>query len=409
HTLGIIVAAAYTIEKQLALLHSNELIQTTFESTSDGIIIIDRDYKINKVNKRAIKILGLENEDIYKLDIREIFRDIDFDFDINYFNGRKSAYFTDCNFYIKGKRISCSVNIVSMITNNEIIGFNLAFKETKYLHRTVNKVTGNIATYTFKNIITRTLKMKRVIGSAKKMARTRGCILLEGESGTGKELFAHAIHNFSSYSNGPFIAMNCASFPKDLIESELFGYEKGAFTGALKEGNPGKFELANGGTIFLDEIAELPLELQAKLLRVVDNLSVRRIGGNYEIKLDVRIIAATNRNLLQEARRKNFRGDLYYRLNVFKLEIPPLRERTGDIELCANYFLRNLNDQHPENVKRFSAEFIGYLENYEWIGNVRELQNIIERAYYLCDERIITEDFLPDLILNYSNYIHDHN
>jgi len=407
HTLGIIVAAAYTIEKQLALLRSNELIQTTFESTSDGIIIIDKDFKINKVNKRAIKILGLENEDIDKLYIRDIFRDINFD--MNYFNEKKSAYFTDCNLNVKGKRISCSLNIVSMIINNEIIGFTLAFKETKDLHKAVNKVTGNIATYTFKNIITGDPKMNQVIDSAIKVAPTKGCILIEGESGTGKELFAHAIHNFSSYSNGPFIAINCASLPKDLIESELFGYEKGAFTGALKEGKPGKFELANGGTIFLDEIGELPLELQAKLLRVLDNLSVRRIGGNYEIKLDLRIIAATNRNLLQEAQRKNFREDLYYRLNVFKLTIPPLRERIGDIERCADYFLNNLNNQHPQNIKRFSDEFIRYLENYEWIGNVRELQNIIERAYYLCDDKIITEEFLPDSILNYSsnNYIHN--
>ncbi len=411
HTLGIIVASAYTIEKQIALLRSNELIQTTFESTSDGIIIIDKDYKISKVNKRAEKILELDHEDIRELDTREMFRDLNFDFNINYLNERKTAYFTDCNFYVNQKRIPCSVNIVPMITNHETIGFALAFKETKYLHKAVNKLTGNIATYTFKNIVTGTLKMKQIISSAKKMARSRACILIEGESGTGKELFAHAIHNISSYSKGPFIAMNCASLPKDLIESELFGYEKGAFTGALKEGNPGKFELANGGTIFLDEIGELPLELQAKLLRVLDNLSIRRIGGNYEIKLDVRVIAATNRNLLYEAQRKNFREDLYYRLNVFKLEIPPLRERKEDIDICANYFLKNLNHQHPQNIKRFSDEFVRYLENYEWIGNVRELQNIIERAYYLCDDRVITEAFLPDLIINHNNnhYIHQNN
>lgn len=403
HTLGIIVAAAYTIEKQIALLRSNELIQTTFDSTSDGIIIIDTDYKIIKVNRRAKKIFELDNEDIQKLDTREIFKDLNFDFNINYLNERKTAYFTDCKFYVNGKRISCSVTIVPMITNHETIGFALAFKETKYLHKAVNKVTGNIATYTFKNIITGTPKMKQIINSAKKMARTKACILIEGESGTGKELFAHAIHNFSSCSKGPFIAMNCASLPKDLIESELFGYEKGAFTGALKEGNPGKFELANGGTVFLDEIGELPLELQAKLLRVLDNLSVRRIGGNYEIKLDVRIIAATNRNLLKEVQRKNFREDLYYRLNVFKLEILPLRERIDDIEICANYFLKNLNHQHSLNNKRFSDEFIRCLENYEWIGNVRELQNIVERAYYLCDDRVIDEAFLPELILKHNN------
>jgi len=402
HTLGIVVAAAYTIEKQLALLRSNELIQTTFESTSDGIIIIDKNYKISKVNKRAVEILGLKNENIDKLDIREILIDVNFDFDINFFE-KKSIYFTDWFFSVNGVRVPCAVNIVSMIANHEIIGFTLAFKETKYLHKAVNKVTGNRATYTFENIITGTPKMKQVIDSAEKMARTKGCILIEGESGTGKELFAHAIHNYSNYSKGPFVAVNCASLPKGLIESELFGYEKGAFTGALKEGNPGKFELANGGTIFLDEIGELPLELQAKLLRVLDNLTVTRIGGNYDIKLDVRIIAATNRNLLQEVQRKNFREDLYFRLNVFKLEIPPLRERITDIRLCANYFLKNLNNQQPENTKKFSQEFIRDLENYKWIGNVRELQNIIERAFYLCDEKVITGECLPDSILICNN------
>lgn len=403
HTLGIVVAAAYTIEKQIALLRSHELVQTIFESTSDGIIVVDKNYKIIRVNERVLKILGLNNKNIYKLDAREIFKDINFDFDMDFYNKRKDAYFTDCNAYVEGRRIACSANIVPMITNNEVIGFSIVFKETKYLHKAVNKVTGNVATYTFENIIFQSEKMKQIISSAKKIAKTNCCILIEGESGTGKELFAHAIHNHSSRSNGPFVAINCASLPRDLIESELFGYEKGSFTGALKEGKPGKFELADGGTIFLDEIGELPLELQAKLLRVLDNLSVRRIGANYEKKLDIRIIAATNRNLLKEAQNKNFREDLYYRLNVFKLEIPPLRNRREDIELCANYFLENLNNQSQRNARKLSYECISHLRNYRWIGNVRELQNIIERAYYLCDDNLITRDHLPDSIFNHSN------
>lgn len=403
HTLGIVVAAAYTIEKQIALLRSHELVKTIFESISDGIIVVDKNYRIKQVNEMAIKILEFKNEDIYQLDVRDIFKDINFNFDMDFYNKRKDAYFTDCNAHVEGRRIACSANIVPMITNNEIIGFSIVFKETKYLHKAVNKVTGNVATYNFENIIFKSKIIRQIIDSAKKIARTNCCILIEGESGTGKELFAHAIHNYSNRSNGPFVAINCASLPRDLIESELFGYEKGSFTGALKEGKPGKFELANGGTIFLDEIGELPLELQAKLLRVLDNLSVRRIGANYEKQLDIRIIAATNRNLFNEVQKKNFREDLYYRLNVFKLEIPPLRERKEDIERCANYFLKNLNNQNQQDTKKLSDDCIIYLENYRWIGNVRELQNIIERAYYLCDDNVITEEHLPDSILKYKN------
>lgn len=401
HTLGIVVAATYTIEKQMALLRSHKLIETIFESTTDGMIVVDKNYGIKRVNERAIKILGIMKKDIYKLDARDIFKDINFLFDMDFYNKRKSAYFTDCNAYVDGKRIACSANIVPMITNDEIVGFTIVFKETKYLHKAVNKVAGNMATYTFKNIISEDEKMKQLINAAKRIARTNSCILIEGESGTGKELFAHAIHNHSNRAKGPFVAINCASLPRDLIESELFGYEKGAFTGALKEGKPGKFELANGGTIFLDEIGELPLELQAKLLRVLDNISIRRIGGNYEKKLDVRIIAATNRDLLKEMKNKNFREDLYYRLNVFKLEIPPLRERKGDIKLCANHFLNNFNRQNHQTTKALSDGFIRCLENYKWIGNVRELQNIIERAYYLCEDSIITEEHLPQYISLY--------
>ncbi|MTI68578.1 MAG: PAS domain S-box protein [Firmicutes bacterium] len=407
HTLGIVVAAAYTIEKQIALIRSHELVQTIFESISDGLIVVDRDYLTRRVNEKATKILGCKDKEIYDLDIREIFKDINFNFDMDFYNKRKEAYFTDCSAYVKGKRIDCSVNIVPMITNNQIVGFTIVFKETKYLLKAVNKVTGNIATYTFKEIIFKSKKMKALITSAKKIAKTNCCILIEGESGTGKELFAHAIHNYSNRFQGPFIAINCASLPRDLIESELFGYEKGAFTGALKEGKPGKFELANEGTIFLDEIGELPLELQAKLLRVLDNLSVRRIGANYEKKLNIRIIAATNRNLFSEVQKKNFREDLYYRLNVFKLEIPPLRKRKEDIELCANYFLKNLNNQDKQNDKKFSDDCIKYLQNYRWIGNVRELQNIVERAYYLCDDKLIEKEHLSDPILNYKGSINN--
>lgn len=395
HTLGIVVAAAYSIENQISLLRSHELIETTIESISDGLIIADRSCKINKINHIGAEILGLKDEQVYNMDIRDVLKDVDFDEIIG--GKKKIINHIDCNFYISNRRIPCNVKITPVITDDKLIGIAVVFKEIKYLHDTVNVVTGNKATYTFNDVLTVNHNMKKTIDAAKKFSKTKGCILIEGESGTGKELFAHSIHNFSNRRNGAFVAVNCASLPRELVESELFGYERGAFTGAVKEGKPGKFELADGGTIFLDEIGELPLDLQAKLLRVLDDFVVIRIGGKYGKRLDIRVIGATNRNLYEEVRKKNFREDLYYRLNVFKITIPPLRERVDDIEICANYFLGKLNKIHGDN-KVFSKRFMEYLKEYKWKGNVRELENIIERAYYLVEGSVITERYLPDEI-----------
>ena len=304
-----------------------------------------------------------------------------------------------CNFFINDKVIPCNVKITPVLTNNELIGIALVFKEIEYLHNTVNVVTGNRAIYRFSDILTSNDKMKNVINNAKRFAKTSGSILIEGDSGTGKELFAHAIHNYSKKADGPFVAVNCASLPRELVESELFGYEKGAFTGASKNGKSGKFELAQGGTIFLDEIGELPLDIQAKLLRVLDNYTVTRIGGKYSKKLDIRVIGATNRNLFDEVKKKNFREDLYYRLNVLKINIPSLKDRKEDIDLYANYFLNKLNKSNLTNVI-LSSEFLLYLNQHSWKGNVRELQNVIERAYYLNQDEVIGIECLPEEIIN---------
>ncbi|SHI38192.1 Transcriptional regulator of acetoin/glycerol metabolism [Dethiosulfatibacter aminovorans DSM 17477] len=396
HTLGIVVAAIYTIEREMALKKSHKLLETTFESTSDGMVIVDKDMNVIRANNQASNILFVPHEKILEMDIRDIFTDLDY----GRLPEKRNVFLTESTAIVDGRRINCSVNIVPIIIDKKIFGFNIAFKETKYLHRTVNKVAGNIATYHFEDIIGDSESVRKVAESAKKIAKTRSNVLIEGESGTGKELFAQSIHNYSPRSKGPFVAINCASLPRELIESELFGYEKGAFTGALKDGKIGKFELADGGTIFLDEIGELPMEVQAKLLRVLDNFSIRRIGSDYEKKLDVRVIAATNRDLLTEVENKNFRHDLYYRLNVFKLELPPLRERDDDISICANHFLLKLNTQNSNSVKIYGSDFLESLKRYRWVGNVRELQNIVERAYYLCDGNVITAEYLPDHIIN---------
>ena len=399
HTQGIVVAAGYSIENELALSHAYRSMEASLNSTEDGIFVTDEKLTLQWMNYGAQKVLHINMDEFNSIGFKEIFRKLDIPTE-NWNHDENTYYYTDVTAHIGNHKIQCSANVSAIWESETIQGYSIGIREIKHLHSAVNRVIGNVASYSFDDIITGNSKMLEVIESAKKMAKTKCSILIEGESGTGKELFAQATHNYSSFSEGPFVAINCASLPKDLLESELFGYEKGAFTGASKEGNPGKFELAEGGTIFLDEIGELPLEVQSKLLRVLDDYKVRRIGGKSEKKLNLRVVAATNRNLLEEVKNKNFRQDLYYRLNVLKIDIPPLRERREDIELSANYFLGKLNGEHNKNVvKKFSPEFISYLKEYNWNGNVRELQNVIERAYYLCDERIITEKYLSENIL----------
>ncbi|WP_330369361.1 sigma-54 interaction domain-containing protein [Metaclostridioides mangenotii] len=290
------------------------------------------------------------------------------------------------------------------------MGLVITFRESKSVHKFVSKVVGYNATYNFKDIITNNNNMKDMINFAKKAASSDCNILIEGDSGTGKELIAQSIHNYSERCNGPFVAINCASIPRDLMESELFGYNRGAFTGAAKEGHPGKFELADGGTIFLDELGELPLDMQSKLLRVLDNNTIVRVGGNYEKKLDVRIIGATNKKLKEEISNKTFREDLYYRLNVMNIKTIPLKDRKEDIELLAKYFIDNLNLKNKSRYKIIKNDYINHLKKYDWPGNVRELRNVIERDFYSSENNIISisstdkvqikKDILEDVLDN---------
>ncbi len=231
-----------------------------------------------------------------------------------------------------------------------------------------------------------------------KVAPTDTTVLVTGESGTGKELLVRALHKNSPRHKGPFVPVNCGAIPKELLESELFGHEKGAFTHAIRS-RPGRFELANGGTIFLDEIGELDLSLQVKILRVIQEKEFERVGGTQTKKVDVRIVAATNRNLEEEVKKGNFREDLFYRLNVIPIELPPLRERGGDILLLAKFFLEKFCTLKNRPPLSFSSEVKDLLLNYSWPGNVRELENFMERISILCEnERVEIED-LPEKIL----------
>jgi Nif-specific regulatory protein len=248
--------------------------------------------------------------------------------------------------------------------------------------------------YRIGNIIGNSNKMREVFQMISQVSKSNATVLIRGESGTGKELVANSIHYNSLREKNPFIKVNCAALPATLIESELFGHEKGAFTGAIKQ-KIGKFELAHKGTIFLDEIGSIGLDIQANLLRILQEKEFERVGGHRTLKSDVRIIAATNKNLERAVEEETFRGDLYYRLNVFPIYMPPLRARKTDILLLADYFLEKYAAENHKDIKRFSTPAIDMLMEYHWPGNVRELENCIERAVLLCEEGVIHSYHLP--------------
>jgi two-component system response regulator FlrC len=262
------------------------------------------------------------------------------------------------------------------------------------LKKTINSIIVRIKHN--REILTQDPKMHKVVSIVDNLAASDITVLIFGESGTGKELLARQIHRMSRRADKPFIAVNCAAIPDNLLESELFGHEKGAFTGATEK-RIGKFELAKGGTILLDEIGEMSMTLQAKLLRVLQEKEIDRIGGNEPIAVDVRIITTTNKDLYKECMEGHFREDLYYRLNVFPVKVPSLRERPGDIPLLAMYFIKKFSAYAGKTIKDFSDNAMVILKNKQWRGNVRELENVIQRAVFLCKgEFINTEDLLLD-------------
>lgn len=407
HTLAMVSASADGIEKEIKMREAynrvslaNNQLSATVQSISSGIIMFDNMGIITQFNHRACDILKLPSYNIMNTNIFDLFHQ-NSSLDLTSFH--EDVQNMGVSLTTKdGYRIPVSLS-VSIIKNAEGIktGTVMVMEEMKKLHMLVNKISGFKATYTFQSILGDSPAMEAAKGIAEMAARSTSNVLILGESGTGKELFAQAIHNASDRRDEPFIAINCGSLPKSLIESELFGYEPGAFTGANKEGNPGKFELANGGTLFLDEIGDMPLSLQATLLRVLQTREFVRIGGKNKKSIDVRIIAATNVDLMESVAKKEFRDDLYYRLNVLTIEIPPLRERMEDLDGMVEIFLSSQNKKLNKNVKGISPEALQLLKEYHWPGNVRELENAIERAINLCTTDIIRpEDFSPALVSN---------
>ena len=249
-------------------------------------------------------------------------------------------------------------------------------------------------TYQFHNIIGKSEKILEIFEIIEKVARTDSTVIITGETGTGKELIARAIHKCSPRKDRPFVPINCAAIPEQLLESEFFGYEKGAFTGAMRS-RMGRIEFSNQGTLFLDEISSMSLELQAKLLRVIQEQEFERIGGLKTIKVDFRLISATNQDLKEKIKEGTFREDLFYRLNVIPINVPPLRERKSDIPILVNHFLKELREHNKTSVKRFSDKAMERLMQYHWPGNVRELKNLVERLSVLKQQGIIELDNIP--------------
>ncbi|MGR6836868.1 sigma 54-interacting transcriptional regulator [Syntrophomonas erecta] len=280
-------------------------------------------------------------------------------------------------------------------TRGVIVKSSLSYRPQRSWEHLVDEYHQGTANYYLNSIIGNHPSLKAQKELATRASRTTSTVLIVGDSGTGKEIFAHAIHNMSPRRKGPFIKVNCAAVPETLLESELFGYADGAFTGARKDGKPGKFELANYGTIFLDEIGDMSLSMQAKLLRVLQEKEVERVGSLHITRINVRVIAATNQDLKKLVAEGLFREDLYYRLNVIILNLPPLRERREDIPLLSQILLERLNQQLGTKVEGISSEVINLFYSYDWPGNVRELENTIERAINFCDGHIIRLEHLP--------------
>ena len=291
-----------------------------------------------------------------------------------------------------GKRL---LSVIATMIASHVIKLETIRLENERLRDENRRLQGELKNkYTISNIIGSSNRMREVFQMVSQVCRSNATVLIRGESGTGKELVANSIHYNSQRASAPFIKVNCASLPSNLIESELFGHEKGAFTGAIKQ-KIGKFEMAHRGTIFLDEIGSINLDVQANLLRILQEKEFDRVGGQRTIKVDVRVIAATNKNLEQAVDDGTFRGDLYYRLNVFPIYMPPLRERKTDMLLLSDYFLEKYAKENHKDIRRFSTPAIDMLMQYHWPGNVRELENCIERAVLLCEEGVIHSYHLP--------------
>ena len=384
HTLGMVVAAVHAIENTLKLQGKNRAIEVqstlaerVMEMVEAGIVICDERGKVQHANEHALKLLGASQDIVCGKPLWHVVKDYEeLMLDLN-----STGSVIERQVHLTAECVSESVQMTATpvsVGANGARYFVLRLDQTKLPRRLKQSIADSQALYTFDKIIGNTKKMQDLTTFAKQVANSRSTVLITGESGTGKEVFAHAIHNHSERRQKPFVVVNCGSIPSNLIESELFGYDEGAFTGAKKGGNPGKFEIADGGTLLLDEIGDMPVSMQTRLLRVLQEGIVCRVGSHQQRAVDVRLIAATNRDLSEAVAKGRFRLDLFYRLNVLPMHLPPLKERREDIGLLADFFVQRLSRRMYLKPIALTEIEIAALKSYSWPGNIRELENAME-------------------------------
>ena len=370
--------------------------KTVLDIVSQGVIVLNREGKIRYINKyTAENILMISAKQSTNQCITKYIKDDKVKEFLNIIDSTKSMENTEIE--IKGQTYLLSINTL-LSAENIFCGYMITLQDVKRIGDFLNDKRYDNP-ITFDDIIGKSSKMMEVINRAKLFALSNSSVLITGESGTGKELFARAIHNLSQRCNKPFVAINCAAIPDQLLESELFGYEGGSFTGGKKNGKIGLLEVANGGTIFLDEIGEMAPHLQAKFLRVLQEGTIRKVGGDREIPINVRVLSATNQNIEVMVKNKKFRLDLLYRINIFSVQIPPLKDRKEDLPILIEYFINMHKRRYNKDIYSVEVKAMEKLIAYSWPGNVRELQNVMERAVALTKENQIRA---KDIFLSYS-------
>lgn len=388
----LLASKAFERETLNRLKSTKNQLETVLNTVQEGIIATDRLGRIVNMNTSAKKILGLSADDAAGRSLSDIFPGLEIHDAIQ--NGREIPN-REITRIINGRRVHCLVTAKPWAEGKDARGIVATVREMAEVRKFVSQLSNQTVHYTLDMIIGDSPILQSTKAAAAKAADCNTTVLIQGESGTGKELFARAIHCGGDRRNKPFIAINCAAIPEELLESELFGYEEGAFTGARRGGKPGKFELADGGTIFLDEIGDMSLSLQAKLLRVLQERRIERIGGVDGFQADVRIIAATHKDIEAMVKSGEFREDLFYRINVFPLYVPALRQRREDLPLLIRVFLAKYSSALGKTVRQIDEDAFLALQTYHWPGNVRELENTIEYAVNIETGSMISSRSLP--------------
>ncbi|MHB1025373.1 MAG: sigma-54-dependent Fis family transcriptional regulator [Desulfobacteria bacterium] len=416
HTLSLAVAAKFSIESNFKLDQRRKVfviygkaLQKTMDSLNDGVFLVEDKGKIFELNKAAKEIFNVQkNEDVrgkhfsqvvHVPELAKLIQDALSD-------GNREA--REIEVQIGDSLYLASTKFSHVEKEGGRYGVIVNLRNVNNLSRLVQQVVGDQHSYSVESMVGEGEKIQEIKRLAKIIAASDASVIIEGESGTGKEVLANIIHNISGRVHDPFVVVNCASIPSELMESTLFGHERGSFTGAIHT-HVGKFEQADKGTVFLDEIGEMPLMMQAKLLRVLESQTIERVGGNKQIPINVRVIAATNQELTREVNENRFRGDLFFRLSVFRLILPPLRERKEDIYGLVRFFVSQLSPIFNKKVNSISEDYLKVIMNYHWPGNVRELKNAVKYSMAIMDGQVLMERHIAGFITQFQSRIEFQN